>query len=588
MPKQIPKQIAVGIDLGTTNSVVAILEDGKPVVLPNAEGSSFTPSLVGFTPNGEVCVGALARALSITNPDRVVYSIKRHMGTDWGFELGDRRWRPQEISARILQKLLRDAEAAVGEPLTQAVVTVPAYFDDAGRQATLDAARIAGLDVLRLLNEPTAAALAYGLGADGAATVLVFDLGGGTCDVSILDIAGGVFEVRSTCGDVTLGGNDWDERVATWLLDKAGGSGAAGARGAAEAREDAALRRRLLDLAEAAKVDLSIRETTTISVPTGGESGADPTDVLLTRQMFEAETAHLLQACQSLILQAVADAGLTMAALDHVVLVGGATRMPAIRRLVREVTGKDPHVGIDPERVVAVGAALQAGVLLGERTGLLLIDVTPLSLGIETQGGVMSRLIERNTTIPTRHSQIFTTAKDAQTSVEVHVLQGERPMAAQNRSLGFFELTGIMRMARGEPQIEVMFTIDADGIVHVAAQDLLTGAEQELTVTGHSALPPEVIGEMIREAESHAEEDRRCREETGAHNEAELALYHTEKLLIESSGNLGKFADIFERCADDLAFALNSDDVEAVRLAHKALLDALRAGAVDEGGSRGI
>lgn len=576
------RHTAVGIDLGTTNSVVAILEDGGPVIVPNAEGSSFTPSLVGFTPSGDVCVGALARQLAATNPDLVAYSVKRHMGTDWTFELGARRWRPQEISARILQKLLRDAEAAVGEPLTEAVVTVPAYFDDAGRQATLDAAQIAGLDVLRLLNEPTAAALAYGLGTDGAATVLVFDLGGGTCDVSILAIEGGVFEVRSTCGDVTLGGNDWDERIATWLLDEADRSGSA------SARDNATLRRRLLDLAEAAKVDLSTRKTTTISVPIGGESGAGPTEVQLTREIFEAQTADLVEACRSLFLQAVTDAGLNMSALDHIVLVGGATRMPAIRRLVRELTGKDPHAGIDPERVVAVGAALQAGVLLGERTGLLLVDVTPLSLGIETRGGVMTKLIERNTTIPTRHSQIFTTAKDAQTTVAVHVLQGERPMAAQNRSLGTFELTGILRMVRGEPQIEVMFTIDADGIVHVAARDLLTGGEQEFTMTGHPALAPEVIREMIREAESHAEEDRRRRDKTGAHNEAELALYHTDKLLIESRGNLGEFAGVLEVCASDLAFALKSDDVEAVRRAHKALLDALRAGAVDEGGSRGM
>ena len=576
------RHTAVGIDLGTTNSVVAILEDGGPVIVPNAEGSSFTPSLVGFTPSGDVCVGALARQLAATNPDLVAYSVKRHMGTDWTFELGARRWRPQEISARILQKLLRDAEAAVGEPLTEAVVTVPAYFDDAGRQATLDAAQIAGLDVLRLLNEPTAAALAYGLGTDGAATVLVFDLGGGTCDVSILAIEGGVFEVRSTCGDVTLGGNDWDERIATWLLDEADRSGSA------SARDNATLRRRLLDLAEAAKVDLSTRKTTTISVPIGGESGAGPTEVQLTREIFEAQTADLVEACRSLFLQAVTDAGLNMSALDHIVLVGGATRMPAIRRLVRELTGKDPHAGIDPERVVAVGAALQAGVLLGERTGLLLVDVTPLSLGIETRGGVMTKLIERNTTIPTRHSQIFTTAKDAQTTVAVHVLQGERPMAAQNRSLGTFELTGILRMVRGEPQIEVMFTIDADGIVHVAARDLLTGGEQEFTMTGHPALAPEVIREMIREAESHAEEDRRRRDKTGAHNEAELALYHTDKLLIESRGNLGEFAGVLEVCASDLAFALKSDDVEAVRRAHKALLDALRAGAADEGGSRGM
>ena len=571
--------IAVGIDLGTTNSVVAILKDGKPVVLPNAEGSSFTPSLVGFAASGEVCVGVLARQLSVTDPDRVVQSVKRHMGTDWTFESGAREWLPQEIAARILQKVLRDAQAAVGEPLTQAVITVPAYFDDAGRQATLDAAAIAGVDVLRLLNEPTAAALAYGLDTDGAATV-VFDLGGGTCDVSILAIQGGVFEVLSTCGNVTLGGNDWDERLAAWLLDQAGGSDKG------SPQPNARLRRQLLDLAETAKIDLSTRETVTVTVPGGGASGVGPTEVTLTRETFEAQTADLVEVCRSVFRQAVSDAGMTATALDNVVLVGGATRMPAIRQLVRELTGKEPHVGIDPERVVAVGAALQAGVLLGERTGLLLVDVTPLSLGIETQGGVMTRFIERNTTIPTRYSQIFTTAEDAQTSVAIHVLQGERPMAAQNRSLGTFELTGITRMARGEPQIEVTFTVDADGIVHVAARNLLLDDEQELTVTGQSALPSEVIREMIAEAELNAEEDRRRREETGARNEAELALYHTEKLLIESSADIGELAGILEGRADVLASALDSDDVEAVREAHRALLDDLQAGATGEGGSR--
>ncbi|MEI6622154.1 MAG: Hsp70 family protein, partial [Actinomycetes bacterium] len=505
-----------------------------------------------------------------------------HMGTDWTFDAGGRTWRPQEISARILAKLLRDAQAAVGEPLKSAVVTVPAYFDDAGRQATLEAAHIAGLDVLRLVNEPTAAALAYGLGSDGAARVLVFDLGGGTCDVSILDIEGGVFEVRSTCGNVRLGGNDWDERIATWLLEQAVGNEVAGL------GDYSGLRRALLDLAETAKVELSTSEATTVTVALGGEPGVGPEQIRLTRELFEQMTADLVEDCRALFLRAVADAGINVATLDHVVLVGGATRMPAIRRLLRELTGKDPHVGIDPERVVAVGAALQAGVLLGERTGLLLVDVTPLSLGIETQGGVMTRIIERNTTIPTSHSQIFTTAEDAQTSVSVHVLQGERPMAAQNRSLGIFELTGILRMARGEPQIEVVFTIDADGIVHVAARDLLTDAVQEVTMTGHSALAPEVIAEMVREAQLHAEEDQRAREETGARNEAELALYHTEKLLIENSSKLGEFAGVLEARADDLALALDLEDVQDVRMAHKSLLDALRAGAAEQGGSREV
>lgn len=573
--------MAVGIDLGTTNSMVAILKEGHPVVLLNSEGSSFTPSLVGITPDGEVCVGALARQLAAAHPERVVHDVKRHMGTDFTFEVASRTWRPEEISARILQKLMRDTGAAMGKPVTQAVVTVPAYFDDAGRQATMDAAKIAGLDVLRLLNEPTAAALAYGLGNQGAETVLVFDLGGGTCDVSIVSIAGGVFEVRSTCGNVTMGGNDWDDRLATWLFNEVSGSAADGL------RSDPGLRRRLLDLAEAAKVVLSTKDETTVSVPVGGNSDAGPTIVRLTRTKFEAQTADLVTECTALFQKAVSDAGIQVAALDHVVLVGGSTRMPMIRSLLRELTGKEPHTGIDPERVVAVGAALQAGVLLGERTGLLLVDVTPLSLGIETNGGVMTRLIERNTTIPTRHSQIFTTADDAQTSVEVHVLQGERPMASQNRSLGILTLAGILRMARGEPQIEVVFTIDADGILHVAAKDLLTGAEQQLTMTGQSALAPDVIAEMVREAETHAEEDRRRRDATGTHNEAELALYHTEKLLIENGERLGEITAVLERCADDLAFALEADEVEEVRRAHKALLDALQTIAADEGGSRG-
>jgi molecular chaperone DnaK len=577
---EMTKPMAVGIDLGTTNSAVAILKNGRPVVLPNAEGSSFTPSLVGFTPSGELRVGALARGLALTEPERVSFAVKRHMGTDWTFQVDDRAWRPEEISARILQKLMRDAETAVGEPVTQAVITVPAYFDDTARQATLDAARIAGLDVLRLVNEPTAAALAYGLGTDGASTVLVFDLGGGTCDVSVLAIAGGVFEVRSTCGNASLGGNDWDERLAAWMLDQAAGTEAAWL------HADPVQRRRLLDLAETAKIELSAGELTTVSVPMSGESSMGSTDVMVTRAAFEAQTADLLDACRSLFLRAVADAGITVAALDHIVLVGGATRMPAIRRLLQELTGRAPHAGIDPERVVAVGAALQAGVLLGERTGLLLIDVTPLSLGIETYGGVMTRLIERNTTIPTRHSQVFTTAEDAQSMVEVHVLQGERPTAAQNLSLGILQLSGIMKMARGEPQIEVVFTIDADGIVHVAARDLLTGAEEELTMTGNSALGADDINEMILEAELYADEDRQHRDDTGARNEAELALYHTERLLMDDGERIGEWAEALKDTARDLTFALERTDVEAVRLAHKALLDALQAGAADERGSR--
>jgi len=575
----VPKHTAVGIDLGTTNSMVAILNDGKPLVLPNSEGSSFTPSIVGITPEGQVCVGDLARQLAATHPERVVRDIKRSMGTDSTFDIASRRWRPEEISARILQKLIRDASAAVGEPISEAVVTVPAYFGDAGRRATLDAAQIAGLSVLRLLSEPTAAALAYGLGSQGAETVLVFDLGGGTCDVSVLSIAGGVFEVRSTCGNVTLGGNDWDNHLAVWLHNSVSG------RSVDDLNSDPALRRRLLDLAEIAKVELSTEEATTVNMPVGDDTSL--ATVRVTRTEFEAQTADLITQCTALFNTAISDAGIEVAGLDHVVLVGGSTRMPMIRRLLRELTGKEPHVGIDPERVVAVGAALQAGILLGERTGLLLVDVTPLSLGIETSGGVMTRVIERNTTIPTSHSQLFTTAEDGQTNVEVHVLQGERPMARQNRPLGTLNLTGIMRMARGEPQIEVVFTIDADGILHVSAKDLLAGTQQQLTMMGQSTLTPEVINEMVIEAATHAEEDGRRRESSGAYNEAELALYHAERLLIENGERLGDFASVLERCSDDLAHALDADDVEAVRQTHKALLGALQSGAADEGGSRG-
>ncbi|MEI6363182.1 MAG: molecular chaperone DnaK [Actinomycetes bacterium] len=573
-----PTPLAVGIDLGTTNSMVAILEGGRPVVLPNAEGSSFTPSVVGLTPDDELVVGELAVQLSRIHPDRVAYSVKRLMGGDQTITLGGRTWLPQEVSARILQKIVRDAEAACGCPVPSAVVTVPAYFDDAARQATLDAARIAGIEVLRLVNEPTAAALAYGLGSEGAATVLVFDLGGGTCDASVLSIAGGVFEVRSTCGNVTLGGNDWDERLAGLLLEKAFGS-----QGEAM-RQDAGAWRRVLEQAETAKVALSSQDETSVNV-TSLDTAA-PVEVIVTRTQFEAATADLLDDCRALFVTALADAGLPLAGLDHVVLVGGASRMPAVRQMLRTVTGREPQIGIDPERVVAVGAALQAGVLLGERSGLLLVDVTPLSLGIETHGGVMTPLIERNTTIPTRHTKVFTTAEDDQTSVEIHVLQGERPLASQNRSMGILELTGIMRMARGEPQIEVVFAIDADGVVHVSAKDLLTGAEQSLTMVGTSALAPEVIEELILEAERHADEDRRRRDESGARNEAELALYQTEKLLLEHGDRIGGLARELEAVADDLAIALDADDVDAIRAAHKALLGALQSAAADERGSR--
>ncbi|MDP4013267.1 MAG: molecular chaperone DnaK [Candidatus Nanopelagicales bacterium] len=554
---------AVGIDLGTTNSLVAVIQDGKAIVVRNREGSLLTPSVVAFPPSGGVVVGELARKMALTHPERTVASVKRHMGTEWEFRLGERSYSPQEISARILQKLKRDVESFLGTGICGAVITVPAYFDDKRRQATYEAGRIAGLEVLRIVNEPTAAALAYALDTLGHLTVLVFDLGGGTLDVSILDIADGVFEVRATCGDVALGGDDWDARIVEWLLEETQDAGAVGQPEPV----------RLLEAARRAKLELSTRDAAHVTVP-----GTDR-EVVLTREEFEERTADLLESCRGPFERAVADAGLTVAEIDRVVLVGGATRMPAVRRLVASLAGREPDTGIDPERVVAVGAANQAGVLLGQRSGVLLVDVTPLSLGIQTQGGLMTRLIERNTTVPIKATQIFTTAADDQTSVEIKVLQGEREMAADNMLLGTFELEGIPARPRGRAEVAVTFALDANGIVSVSARDEFTGAARDITVSGPTTVSAEEIEWMVRDAQDHAEEDRRLKKETGARNEAELALYHAEQLLLDHAGELGELAQELTDAIVELDVALESDTPDAIRSAHNALLDVLQRGA---------
>ncbi|MEY2399240.1 MAG: molecular chaperone DnaK, partial [Actinomycetota bacterium] len=523
---------AVGIDLGTTNSVVSVLEAGEPTVIPNAEGARTTPSVVGFSKSGEVLVGEVAKRQAITNPDRTIRSVKRHMGTGWTIDIDGKAYTPQEISARILQKLKRDAEAYLGDTVSQAVITVPAYFDDAQRTATKEAGQIAGLEVLRIINEPTAAALAYGLDKEGGEdhTVLVFDLGGGTFDVSVLEIGEGVFEVKSTHGDTNLGGDDWDQRVMDWLVTEFKNTEGV------DLSVDKMAVQRLKEAAEKAKIELSSVQETTVNLPfiTATSDGPKHLDLKLTRSKFQELTADLVEKCRGPFEQAIKDAGLTLGEIDHVVLVGGSTRMPAVQELVQKLTGSEPHKGVNPDEVVAIGAAVQAGVLKGDVKDVLLLDVTPLSLGIETKGGIMTKLIERNTTIPTRRTEVFTTAEDMQPSVEIHVLQGEREMASYNKTLGKFQLVDLPPAPRGVPQIEVTFDIDANGIVHVSAKDRATNKEQSMTITGQSSLNKDDISQMVKDAEAHAEEDRRRREEAEVRNNADSLVYQTEKMLADN------------------------------------------------------